>query len=183
MEFSELKETQWSDLKEIYSEAFPILERKPVFVLKRFVKTGKAQIFTATEDDVLLGFAVVIPYEDMALVDYLAVSSKFRGKGTGTFIMQELCKHFQDKKIIIEIEKLDEEAVNTKQRVARRKFYLKNGFKAPHIYTNSSMGDMEILNYGGKVSPKEYLRMQKYLLGDLFYKLSNVTLTRSGEYE
>ena len=41
---------------------------------------------TASEEGRLLGFTVLIPYQDMVMVDYLAVSSKIRSKGTGSYL-------------------------------------------------------------------------------------------------
>lgn len=111
--------------KSIYMEAFPKRERKPFFVLKHSVKRGKARVFTASDENRLLGFTVAIPYQNMVMVDYLAVSGKIRSKGTGSFIMQEICQYFSDKKVVLLIERLDEGAENREQRIARRRFYLK----------------------------------------------------------
>lgn len=37
-------------------------------------------------------------------------------------------------------------------------------------------GTMEIMHFGGKVSPEEYLNLQKYALGKLLFKLSKMKL-------
>lgn len=126
MRFAEIEASQWKEVKSIYMEAFPKRERKPFFVLKHSVKRGKARVFTASDENGLLGFTVAIPYQNMVMVDYLAVSGKIRSKGTGSFIMQEICRYFSDKKVILLIERLDEGAENREQRIARRRFYLKN---------------------------------------------------------
>ncbi len=73
-------------------EAFPKAERKPFSAIRRSVNKGKALLLTAVENEVLQGFVTVIPYKNMAMVDYLAVSSKIRGRGTGSKIMQEVCR-------------------------------------------------------------------------------------------
>ena len=85
--------------------AFPKQERKPYFMLRKSVKKGKAVVMTATEGGDLLGFTVLIPYKDMVMVDYLAVSSKIRSKGTGSYIMQNVCRHYAGKKIVLLIER------------------------------------------------------------------------------
>ena len=100
MRFAEIEASQWKEVKSIYMEAFPKRERKPFFVLKHSVKRGKARVFTASDENGLLGFAVAIPYQNMVMVDYLAVSGKIRSKGTGSFIMQEICQYFSDKKVV-----------------------------------------------------------------------------------
>ena len=105
MNFSKIQKHQWKELQTIYLEAFPKAERKPFFVLKHSVKTGKAQILTAEENGRLIGFTMVIPYLDMVMVDYLAVSGAIRSRGTGSQLMQEVCRQFSGKKIVLLIEK------------------------------------------------------------------------------
>lgn len=116
MKIMNADKNQWSEIREIYLEAFPRSERKPFFAVRRSVKKGKAQMLTAVEDDVLLGFVMVIPYKDMVMVDYLAVSGKTRGRGTGSAIMREVCGRFSDKRIVLLIEELDDHAANSGQR-------------------------------------------------------------------
>lgn len=176
MEFTAAKENQWAQIKEIYLEAFPKRERKPYFTLRRSVKKKQAVVMTAAEGGQLLGFTVLIPYRDMVMVDYLAVSSKIRSKGTGSYIMEQVCKHFADQTVVLLIERLDDLADNRDQRIARRKFYVKNGFTSADIFISGASGDMEILNYGGTVSQEDYMDLQKYALGNLFFKLSKIKI-------
>ena len=128
MEFMMAKKQQWAEIREIYLEAFPKRERKPYFVLRRSVRKKKAIVMTAVDGEQMLGFAVLIPYKDMVMVDYLAVSSKIRSKGTGSYMIQNIRSWFSDKKVVLLIERVDEEAENKEQRSSRRRFYLKNGF-------------------------------------------------------
>ena len=176
MEFTPVKESQWPQIKEIYLEAFPKRERKPYFSLRRSVKQNKAVVMAATEGGQLLGFTVLIPYQDMVMVDYLAVSSKIRSKGTGSYIMEHVCKYFSGKKVVLLIERLDDTAENREQRIARRKFYVKNGFTSSDIFISGASGEMEIMNYGGPVSQEDYMSLQKYALGNLFFRLSKIRI-------
>ena len=111
------------------------------------------------------------------MVDYLAVSSKIRSKGTGSYIMENVCRQYADKKIVLLIECLDEQADNQEQRIARRKFYVKNGFTSSGIFIEGASGKMEILKFGGEVSKEEYLDLQEHALGALFFKLSKIKIT------
>ena len=128
------------------------------------------------ENGRVLGFVVVIPYKNMVMVDYLAVSSKIRSRGTGSKILQEVCGRFSDQKIVLLIERLDDTAENKEQRIARRRFYFKNGFTSSDIYIAGRSGDMEILNFGGTVSKQEYMDLQQYALGKLMFRLSGIKL-------
>lgn len=83
---------------------------------------------------------------------------------------------FFGKKIVLLIEKLDDSAENKEQRISRRKFYLKNGFKSSNIYIAGYSGNMEILNFGGTVSPQEYMDLQRYALGKRMFRMSGIHL-------
>ena len=193
MKVLQIQKEQWEEVKEIYLEAFPKRERKPFSSLRRGVRRGKVQLLTAVEGDQVLGFTAVIPYESMVMVDYLAVSGKIRSRGTGSEILQEVCRIFADKKIVLLglpviltvtfvivllIEKEDARAENCQQRIARRRFYVKNGFASSGIFTDGQSGAMEIMTSGGSVTPGEYLRLQKYALGRLFFRLSRIRITK-----
>lgn len=176
MEFTIIKKNHWNEFREIYLEAFPKRERKPYFALRHSSKRGKVKVMAATEGGQFLGFSVLVPYENMVMVDYLAVSSKIRSKGTGSFMLEQICKQFSNKTIVLLIERLDDAAQNQEQRIARKRFYLKNGFTSANIFTKGVGGDMEILNYSGIVSREDYLRLQKYALGNLMFHLSGIQL-------
>lgn len=176
MDILNANQKSWKEIKEIYNEAFPKAERKPFFTVRRSVNKGKALLLTAMENEVLRGFVMVIPYKNMVMVDYLAVSSKIRSRGTGSKIMQEVCKRFSDKKIVLLIEQLDNTAENKEQRIARRKFYFKNGFTSSNIYITGRSGNMEVLNFGGTVSVQEYMGLQQYTLGKLMFRLAGIRL-------
>ena len=178
MEIIDVKKKQWRELREIYVEAFPKAERKPFFIVKHSVKQGKAKILTAVEQGKLQGFVMVIPYRNMAMVDYLAVSNKIRGQGTGSKIIQEVCRRFSDKKIVLLIEQINNAAKNNEQRKSRRRFYLENGFYSSKIFINGYSGIMEILNYGSTVSSEEYMDLQRYALGNLMFWFSGIKLVK-----
>lgn len=174
MEFTSAKQEQWLQIKEIYMEAFPKAERKPYFVLRHWAKKKKAIVMTASENGQVLGFVVLIPYKDMVMVDYLAVSAKIRSRGTGSFIMEQICRRFSGKKMALLIERPDDTAPNREQRTARRKFYMKNGFTSADLFVTGASGEMEVLNRGGRISKEKYLSLQKYALGKILFKLSRI---------
>lgn len=176
MEVLNANQKPWKEIKEIYMEAFPKAERKPFFTVRRSVNKGKSLLLTAMENEVLQGFVMAIPYKNMVMVDYLAVSSKIRSRGTGSKMMQEICRYFPGEKIVLLIERLDDTAENKDQRIARRRFYFKNGFTSSNIYITGRSGNMEILNFGGTVSKQEYMDLQQHALGKLMFRLSGIQL-------
>lgn len=176
MKLTKLEPNQWSQIQQIYLEAFPKQERKPFALVRHSVRRGRMVLFAQWEGAQLLGFAAVIPFEDLVMVDYLAVSKQARGKGTGSQLMQQVCGHYADKKVVLLIERLDEQADNAQQRIARRRFYLKNGFASTGLFTSGAGGDMEVLSFGGQVTADAYLRLQRYALGRVLFRLSGMKL-------
>lgn len=176
MDILNMEQKPWNEIREIYMEAFPKAERKPFFAVRRSVNKGKALLLTAMENEILQGFVIAVPYKNMVMVDYLAVSSKIRSRGTGSKILQEVCGRFSDQKIVLLIERLDDTAKNKEQRIARRKFYFKNGFTSSGIYITGRSGNMEILSFGDAVSKQEYMDLQQYALGKLMFRLSGIKL-------
>ncbi|QSO48957.1 GNAT family N-acetyltransferase [Alicyclobacillus mengziensis] len=73
-------------------------------------------------------------FPDFIFIDYLLVSPKTRGKGTGTKVLDTFKK--RGKTIILEVEPPDADDTDTLKRI---RFYEKNGFqRAEHIeYTRS----------------------------------------------
>ena len=68
MKFTTVEKQHWKTIKTLYLEAFPKQERKPFFVLRHCIKSGKGQLFIALEKELLLGFILAIPYENMVMV-------------------------------------------------------------------------------------------------------------------
>ena len=134
------------------------------------------EIHVAKEGQTALGFAAVIPYGSLVMVDYLAVNRNLRSRGTGSGILQGICRVFADRRILLLIERPDPKAGNQAQRIARRRFYQKNGFSSAGLFPRINGGDMEVLCYGGEVSERAYLTMQKYALGTLFFRLARIRM-------
>ena len=174
MEILNANQKPWKEIKEIYMEAFPKAERKPFFTVRRSVNKGKSLLLTAMENEVLQGFVMAIPYKNMVMVDYLAVSSRIRSKGTGSQLLGKAGRRYAGKKIVLLIERLDDAAENRAQRIVRRSFYLKNGFVSAGLFIDGASGEMEIMTYGGAVEREAYLRLQKHALGPLFFRLSGI---------
>lgn len=176
MHIEDVRKNDWKMLKDIYMEAFPKRERKPFLILKRAVKSNKARILVAKDNNAILGFVVLFIYKNMVMVDYLAVNSKCRSRGTGSAIMKEVCELYKDYQIVLLIENVEECACNYEQRVARRLFYVKNGFESANLFIDGVSGKMEILKRGHVITSQEFLDLYKYALGNLFFRLSKVVM-------
>ncbi len=179
MEIKKVQASQWGQVKAIYMEAFPKAERKPFFLLRRAVRKGRSQLYLALDNGIVAGFISVIPYQGMVMVEYLAISNKIRGKGTGSKLLSEICRQYAAHRILLMIEQIDENADNAQQRIARKKFYLKNGFEPCSFIALGVSGPMEVLSCGCKVSGDEFLKIQKHALGRLLFRLSGTKVVAS----
>lgn len=168
--FSDLK-----DVKKLYRKAFPLIERKPFFMIWDKMQTGESEILVFLLDGVFAGFAVTLIYSDLVLVDYFAVSESFRGAGIGSEALKTLFARYNGKKVMLVAETENPKASNAKERAKRIKFYLKNSMVDTMVRVNILGSSFNLLSYPGKVSVKDYLTVNNKVMGRFFTKL---TLTK-----
>lgn len=172
MEIKKIEKSQWKEIKKIYKEAFPKNERKPFASIKRSVKRGKSEILIALENNIVAGFIMLTEYKDIVMIEYFAVSPEGRGKGVGSLMLDEIHALYKGNRTVLLIERLIQEADNYSQRVARKSFYIRNGFEEANLFIKDFGGGMEVLCRGGNISGEEMIEVQKYALGRLFFMLS-----------
>lgn len=86
---------------------------------------------------------------------YLAVKKEYRDQGIGSYILNDLAKQYDSKKIIVDIEKIKDTS-NKEQRIKRKQFYLKNDFKETDVFYTWQGEDYVILSKNGIVQKKEF---------------------------
>lgn len=111
----------------LYRNAFPPSERKPFSVIVKMARSGRADLWTIREDGDFAGFAATVNAPELVLLDYLAVSKKYRGWGIGTAALKTLMERYRA--LFVEIESTFEEADNSLQREKRKRFYVNCGMK------------------------------------------------------
>lgn len=173
------KITEKEDLKKakkLYMEAFPAGERMPYFMLKHFADTDKCDFFKM-DDNGFAGLMFVVYYGDIVYIFFLAVVPEARGKGYGTKALDEAKKIFSGKRLILNMEEVDEKYDNFEQRVKREKFYKSNGFETSDYKTSEKDIVYEMMHYGEAVSFEEYSKLIQSLFGkmifNIFYKKIN----------
>ena len=113
----------------LYRSAFPRYERKPFSRITSMAKAGRADLWTIREDGAFAGFAATVNAPKLVLLDYLAVSKKYRGGGIGTAAMGTLMDHYRDRGLFVEIESTFEDAENLRERQKRKQFYVNCGME------------------------------------------------------
>ena len=71
------------------------------------------------------------------------------------------------KRIVLNIEKLDEQERNFEQRIKRKAFYEKNGFSSSGYFVKEPGEKLEMLIFGGSISKEEIEAMYKNFFGSI----------------
>ncbi len=145
MELKKATDEELSFIKTLYFRAFPSQERKPFTLIRRQRAKGLLEVWTASDGGVPVGFAITAAKDSLVLLDYLAVSDAHRSKGLGSGILRKLAEIYADTPIFLEIEKPCGQAENQAERLARKAFYLRNGYRESGINVMLWGVKMEIL--------------------------------------
>ncbi|MGO1922471.1 MAG: GNAT family N-acetyltransferase [Jeotgalicoccus sp.] len=130
-----------SRVKEYYLEVFPKYERVPFWILKYKSKKDNSDFYAIYDDSEYIGFLYLTYYKDIVYIFYIAIDSSQQSKGYGSKVLQHVKEIHKDKRLLLNIEKVDRSADNYEQRYKRKQFYTKNGF----LNTNFEIEDKEIV--------------------------------------
>lgn len=159
--------------KKLYNEAFPEDERIPIWILKILSRKNKAKFYSIYDKTKFIGLVYNIYYKNIVFIFYFAINKEYRGQGYGSKIIEIIKQKYSNSRIILSIEQIDENSSNYKQRIKRKEFYLKNGFKESN-YTIKEKGIIyEMLYYNENdksVELQEFQEMMKNYFGKILYK-------------
>ena len=159
------KKREIKQIKKWYYQNFPKEERKSFRMITEKIANNQMELVSITEEE-LVGFAIVILHKNGALLDYFAISPFAQGKGVGSEALLELQKRYASyRTFLLEIEWPDESAYNAKQRMKRKKFYLRNGMRTSGLHVNLFGVEMEVYYKGTPLSFEEYLEIYRDTIG------------------
>lgn len=164
------------DVYELYQNAFPEIERKPMSLIETLSAQGKMEILAIVEEGKFLGLAINMMAGELALLDYFAIVPERRGGGVGSRSLKLLLERFCDRKYIFEIEKQDAQAENALERKRRKEFYLRNGLRETGIFVNVYGTDFELLTPDGVLAYNEYTEILYRILGEEGVKILSPSL-------
>ncbi len=153
----------------LYNEAFPKDERIPIWLLKILARKNKAKFYGIYDNEKFVGLVYNIFYKDIVFVFYLAIDKATRGQGYGTKVLDSIKEKYKNYRIILCIEPVDENSDNYEQRVKRKKFYLKNGFKDSNYTIKERNIIYEMLYYNENVTSQEFQELMKNYFGKVVY--------------
>ena len=149
----------------LYERSFPRLERKPVSSLERTFSEGKSKILAVTEDEDFIGLAVLMTDGRCTLLDYLAIEPDKRDRGYGSQVLRRLLTEYNERPLLVEIERADERAADNADRLRRRDFYLRSGMESSGVCVWLFHVEYELLCANGSVSYEQYRALLTHCMG------------------
>ena len=152
-------------VKSLYETAFPNSERIPLWFLQYKAKQSDVSFDALFENELWIGLLYTFEYGDIIFVFYFAIDAACRSGGYGTKVLTALRENHPDKRIVLTIEPIDEQADNYAQRVKRKRFYEKNGYTAAGIIVEGLGQPYDVLISGGPVTPEDVQKVYNSFLG------------------
>ena len=120
-----------SRLRRLYETAFPVEEQIPYDDLIYLLDAMDIDYTAYYDDDMLIGFTMVLRLPRYNWGWYFAVREELRGKGYGQEILSAVLEKYRNERpFVIDIESpYQPDAPNPEQRRRRHAFYVRNGMK------------------------------------------------------
>ena len=151
----------WQQVNSLAKEAFPPEEYLAPDKLVEMSLADNFDFLALTDGDIFVGFMVVQTYKNLAYLFFLAIVPSFRAKGYGSRSIETLRLLYPNKKQVVDFEMQDETAPNNEQRIKRRQFYLKNGYKETGLFLSYFGVDYEVFCMGNNFEPQEFKDLMK----------------------
>lgn len=152
---------------ELYKEAFAGVQRIPSWLLRFMMRNGKPGFSVLYEGDKWLGLIYIVESSDIVFVQFFAISESLRSGGYGSKVVDSMKYAYVDKRIVLNIEDLDDTSENYQQRLKRKAFYTSNGFESTGYIVKEPGERLEMLILGGSINRKEISALYKRLFGKL----------------
>lgn len=162
----------YSRVIDLYKTAFTTVRHVPTWILKLKLRKGKSGFDSIYDADTWLGLIYTTEHKETVFVHFFAISDSIRSGGYGSKVLNFLKAKHLGKRIILNVENLNEQENNYSQRVKRRAFYEKNGFVSSGYVIEDSSEQLDMLIFGGSINKEEieviYGQLFKGILGPLF---------------
>lgn len=158
----------WQQVNSLAKEAFPSEEYLAPETLVEMSLADNFDFFALTDSDAFIGFMVVQTHKDLAYLFFLAIAPSCRAKGYGSRAVETLRALYPGKTQVVDFEMPDSAVLNNEQRIKRRQFYLKNGYKETGLFLSYLGVDYEVFCMGDGFEPQEFKDMMREIRVDGF---------------
>lgn len=152
------------DLEKVESlakEAFPPEEYIAPKEILEMAERKEIDFLGLYDKETYVGFMVVSIYENMCYLFFLAIDNKIRSKGYGSKALEILNEIYNNKQQVVDLEKIDITSENNEQRILRKSFYLRNGYKETGKFISYLGVDYEILCKDERFEFETFKRLMK----------------------
>lgn len=175
MELEAKKIYPWSpelkDVKRLYELSFPAYERLPFWQFVGLAMRQCGELWGFIDQDAgdgdshptrrVVGFAHILHTDEMIYLFYLATDPTIRSKGYGTAIMDWLRKRAAGQQVVLDMETVQPGFDNYEQRLARQKFYFRNGFHDTGYRVIDELHAYDVLSSDDRFRPEQLARLIK----------------------
>lgn len=166
-------------LNALAREAFPPEEHIPPEELIRMSQEGAMDFWALYDGTKFIGFIVAVTFKTMAYLFFLAIDAFCRSHGYGSKALSLFAEQYPGCTHVVDMEMPEENAPNVEQRIARKKFYLRNGYKETGQYLTYRNTSFEVLCLENHFS----IELFKELMGTLPVKNFNPRFFTQAESE
>lgn len=153
--------TYFAELEVLAKEAFPPEEYLSPSTLLEMSQGENFDFIALLDNENFVGFMVVQTHNRMAYLFFLAIASQFRGNGYGGKAIALLKDLYPDKTQVVDFEMPDPTAQNNAQRLKRRQFYLRNGYKETGLFLSYFGVDYEVMSMSDDFNDDDYKALMK----------------------
>lgn len=116
-----------------------------------------------TENGTFVGFMVVQTYKRLSYLFFLAIDSASRSNGYGSRAIETLKERYPDKSQVVDFEMIDETSSNNQQRIKRKEFYLRNGYKETGLFLSYYGVDYEVMCMDERFCEEDFKGLMKHI--------------------
>lgn len=149
----------WNEINVLAKEAFPVEEYLSPEKLLKMSKNGNLDFLLLTDNKQFVGFAVTQIYKNMVYLFFLAIDPINRSKGYGGKTITALKNIYPGMQQVVDLEKIDAKTSNCEQRIKRKEFYLKNGYKETGLFLSYLGVDYEVLCMNDKFDEENFKKL------------------------
>ncbi len=162
MEFVKITQ-DFEDKEKLYAlneEAFPKEERIPSRKLLALLQELGCDAWAFYEGG-FVGFAILLSDDalHMAYLSYFTIDGACRSRGYGAAALAKLAEVYEGYQIVLDMERMDEEADNYGQRLRRLAFYERNGYRRAKVGFQYFKMDLEIMCSRGQFREQEFRQL------------------------
>lgn len=126
-------------------EAFPPEEYLSPAKLVEMAEQRQVDFWGLYDGNTFIGFMVISIYSDLCYLFFLAVEPSVRSCGYGSQALDLIGDLYPNKQQVVDFEMVDASALNNAQRISRKAFYVRNGYKTTGKFISYLGVDYEIL--------------------------------------